>query len=69
VIEALRTVLTLRKMAGEEAARAAPYVHPRIGYVADDGRADPATLFPWPSAWRTTSGATRPRKPATTSFH
>lgn len=29
IIEAMRDVLILRKMAGEEAARAAPYVHPR----------------------------------------
>jgi hypothetical protein len=41
VIEAIREVLELRKRAGEEAARAAPYVHPRMGYaVADDGKDD-----------------------------
>jgi hypothetical protein len=37
IIEALRTVLTLRKMAGEQAAMAAPYLHPRQGYAGDDG--------------------------------
>jgi hypothetical protein len=38
VIEGLKTILTLRKMAGEEAARAAPYVHTRMGYATgDDG--------------------------------
>jgi len=41
VIEAISKVLELRKRAGEEAARAAPYVHPRMGYVAgDDNPAD-----------------------------
>jgi hypothetical protein len=38
VIEAIGQVLGLRKLAGEEAARAAPYVHTRMGYAAgDDG--------------------------------
>lgn len=41
VIEAIREVLELRKRAGEEAARAAPYVHPRIGYAGEDRPADP----------------------------
>jgi len=41
VIEALRNVLSFRKMAGEEAARAAPYVHPRIGIDAGVGSSDP----------------------------
>jgi hypothetical protein len=35
VIEAIGQVLDLRKLAGEEAARAAPYVHPRMGYASD----------------------------------
>ena len=30
LVEQLRAILMLRKMAGEEAARAAPYVHPRM---------------------------------------
>jgi hypothetical protein len=33
IIEGLKRVLELRKLAGDEAARAAPYVHPRQGYV------------------------------------
>jgi len=41
LVEQLRTILTLRKMAGEEAARAAPYVHPRIGYDSAGGNSDP----------------------------
>lgn len=41
LVEQLRTILTLRKMAGEEAARAAPYVHPRMGYDAGNGNEDP----------------------------
>ena len=41
LVEQLRTILTLRKMAGEEAARAAPYVHPRIGYDSGEGTDDP----------------------------
>ena len=35
VIEAIGQVLRLRKLAGEEAARAAPYMHPRMGYASD----------------------------------
>ena len=35
VIEAIGQVLGLRKLAGAEAARAAPYMHPRMGYVSD----------------------------------
>jgi hypothetical protein len=35
VIEAIGEVLRLRKLAGAEAARAAPYMHPRMGYVSD----------------------------------
>jgi len=38
VVEQLRTILTLRKMAGEEAARAAPSVHPRVGYDSGQGQ-------------------------------
>jgi hypothetical protein len=30
-------VFGLRKLAGEEAARAAQYVHPRQGYAGEDG--------------------------------
>ncbi|MFY9695469.1 MAG: hypothetical protein WA776_10620 [Xanthobacteraceae bacterium] len=41
MVEKLRAILTLRKMAGEEAARAAPYVHPRMGYDAGNGNEDP----------------------------
>lgn len=41
LVEQLRTILTLRKLAGEEAARAAPYVHPRIGYDSGEGTGDP----------------------------
>jgi hypothetical protein len=41
LVEQLRTILTLRKMAGEEAARAAPYVHPRVGYDSGDASGDP----------------------------
>jgi hypothetical protein len=41
LVEQLRTILTLRKMAGEEAARAAPYVHPRVGYDSAGGTGDP----------------------------
>jgi hypothetical protein len=41
VVEQLRSILMLRKMAGEEAARAAPYVHPRIGYDSGEGGGDP----------------------------
>jgi hypothetical protein len=38
VIEAIGEVVGLRKLAGEEAARAAPYVHTRMGYATgDDG--------------------------------
>jgi hypothetical protein len=33
-------VIELRKRAGEEAARAAPYVHPRIGYAVGDNGGD-----------------------------
>ena len=45
IIEALRDVLTLRKLAGEEAARAAPYCHPRMGNAAnDDGRDEEVPL-------------------------
>ncbi len=40
VIEAISQVLELRKRAGEEAARAAPYVHPRGGYAARDNSND-----------------------------
>lgn len=36
VIDALREVLGFRKMAGEEAARAAPYIHPRLSAAVDD---------------------------------
>jgi hypothetical protein len=41
LVEQLRTLLMLRKMAGEEAARAAPYVHPRVGYDAGTDHGDP----------------------------
>lgn len=40
VIEAIGEVLRLRKLAGEEAARAAPYVHPRMGYASDERSTD-----------------------------
>jgi hypothetical protein len=36
VIEAIGQVLGLRKLAGEEAARAAQYVHPRQGIAGDE---------------------------------
>lgn len=39
MIEAIGQVLGLRKLAGEEAARAVPYVHPRCG-IADAGDGD-----------------------------
>jgi hypothetical protein len=35
IIEAIGQVLGLRKLAGAEAARAAPYMHPRMGYASD----------------------------------
>ncbi len=41
VIEAIKTVLGFRKMAGEEAARAAPYIHPRQGVAGDGEQGDP----------------------------
>ncbi len=41
IVEQLRTILVLRKMAGEEAARAAPYVHPRVGYDSGAATGDP----------------------------
>jgi hypothetical protein len=37
IIEGIQNVLGLRKMAGEEAARAAPYCHPRQGYAGEEG--------------------------------
>lgn len=40
VIEAIKQVIGLRKLAGEEAARAAQYVHPRQGYAGDDEKQD-----------------------------
>ncbi|MGD0023668.1 MAG: hypothetical protein ABSC37_03425 [Xanthobacteraceae bacterium] len=40
IIEALKAVLGFRKAAGEEAARAAQYVHPRQGYAAEEPRDD-----------------------------
>jgi hypothetical protein len=36
LIEGFRQVLGLRKMAGDEAARAAPYCHARQGYAGDE---------------------------------
>lgn len=36
-IEVLRNILGLRKMAGEEAARAAPYMHSRLNAIDDKG--------------------------------
>lgn len=41
IIKAIKEVIGLRKLAGQEAARAAPYVHPRIGYATEDGGGDP----------------------------
>lgn len=41
LVEQLRAILTLRKLAGEEAARAAPYVHPRVGYDSGQAGGDP----------------------------
>ena len=40
LLEAIKSVVGLRKLAGEEAARAAQYVHPRQGYAADDAKGD-----------------------------
>lgn len=40
IIEAIGQVLRLRELAGAEAARAAPYCHPRQGYVAEEGGSD-----------------------------
>jgi hypothetical protein len=37
LIEGFRQVLGLRKMAGDEAARAAPYCHARQGYAGEEG--------------------------------
>ncbi|MDR3420180.1 MAG: hypothetical protein P4L80_02880 [Xanthobacteraceae bacterium] len=37
IIEAIGQVVGLRKLAGEEAARAAPYCHPRQGVLAEEG--------------------------------
>jgi hypothetical protein len=39
--EAIKEVIGLRQMAGKEAARAAPYVHQRIGYDSGEGTGDP----------------------------
>jgi|SRR5271170_2036243 len=41
VVEQLRLILMLREKAGNEAARAAPYVHPRIGYDRGQSTGDP----------------------------
>ncbi len=40
IIEALKAVLGFRKAAGDEAVRAAPFVHPRMGYVGEDDKSD-----------------------------
>lgn len=40
IIEAIKTVLGFRKAAGEEAARAAQYVHPRQGIAGDGEQAN-----------------------------
>jgi len=37
VIEAIGQVLGLRKLAGQEAERAAPYCHPRMGVLGEEG--------------------------------
>lgn len=41
IIDGIKDVLELRKRAGEEAARAAPYMHTRMGYARDDTNEDP----------------------------
>jgi hypothetical protein len=41
IIKAIKEVIGLRKLAGKEAARAAPYVHPRIGYDSGEAGGDP----------------------------
>ena len=63
-IEALKEVFGLRKLAGEEAARAAHYVHPRQGYAGEDG-ARRRVYAARGAAAPTTSAATRRRKRAT----
>lgn len=41
LIASARGTPSIREMAGKEAARAAPYVHPRIGYDSGEGTGDP----------------------------
>jgi hypothetical protein len=40
IIDGLKEVIELRKRAGDEAARAARYVHPRMGYSDGDDPED-----------------------------
>lgn len=41
IIDGIKDALELRKRAGDEAARAAPYMHTRMGYDNTDYSADP----------------------------
>jgi hypothetical protein len=40
-VEQLRTIFNMRKMAGEAARDAAPYIHPRVGMESGEGGGDP----------------------------
>ena len=46
IIEGLKDVLELRKRAGDEAARAAPYMHTRMGYASGDDDRDNDEIIP-----------------------
>jgi hypothetical protein len=41
IVKAFKEVIGLRQLGGREAARAAPYVHPRMGYDSGQGGDDP----------------------------